>query len=168
VRWPASIKAGSESNQTICQSDLLATFADIVDYSVPETEGEDSVSFLPALMGEPIVSTRKGIVSHSVSGHFAYRMGDWKLLLAQGSGGWTKPRERDLAGKKDAPKGQLYNLATDPSESNNLYLEKPEMVEKLLSQLKAEISNGRSTAGPKQENDVSVDQIKLWKGNVAK
>jgi len=168
VRWPAKIKTGSVSNETICQTDLLATFADIVDFSIPETEGEDSVSFLPAFTGEEIISTRKGIVSHSITGHFAYRMGDWKLLLAKGSGGWTAPREKDMANKKDAPKGQLYNLADDPGEQNNLYTENPKMVAKLLAQLQEDINNGRSTAGPPQSNDIPNDKIKLWKGNVAK
>ena len=52
---------------------------------------EDSVSFLPALSGQPIVSSRKGVIHHSISGHFAYRQGKWKLLLARGSGGWSSP-----------------------------------------------------------------------------
>ena len=168
VRWPAVVAAGSKSDQTIIQLDLLATVAEIVGAEIPDNQGVDSVSFLPALKGETIVSTRKGIVSHSISGHFAYRLGDWKLLLAKGSGGWTAPREKDMADKTDAPKGQLYNLADDPGERNNLYNEKPELVDKLLNQLKTEINNGRSTKGPKQENDIPVDQIKLWKGNVAR
>ena len=168
VRWPAVIKAGSKSEQTIIQLDLLATVAEIVGAKIPENQGVDSVSFLPALKGESIVSTRKGIVSHSISGHFAYRMGDWKLLLAKGSGGWTSPREKDMADQTDAPKGQLYHLGDDPGEQNNLFNEKPELVEELLNQLKTEIVNGRSTKGAKQKNDIPVDQIKLWKGNVAR
>jgi len=95
-------------------------------------------------------------------------MGDWKLLLAKGSAGWTKPTEADAWKKSSAAKGQLYNLAEDPGEKKNLYAENPEMVEKLLSQLKEDVNNGRSTAGPKQENDIPVSAIKLWKGNVKK
>jgi len=94
-------------------------------------------------------------------------MGDWKLLLAKGSGGWTLPRERDME-KKNTPKGQLYNLADDPGERNNLFNEKAEMVAKLLAQLKEDVNNGRSTAGPAQPNDIPNNQIKLWKGNVSK
>lgn len=168
VRWPSAVEAGSVSDQTVVQTDLLATFAEIVGTALAEDQGGDSVSFLPALKGKPIVSTRQGIVSHSISGHFAYRMGDWKLLLAKGSAGWTLPRERDLAKDKAAPKGQLYNLADDPGEQKNLYTTHPEIVEKLLAQLTADVANGRSTAGPKLENDLPVSDIKLWKGNVAK
>lgn len=68
----------------------------------------------------------------------------------------------------DAAEGQLYDLEEDPGEQNNLYLKKTEVVETLMAQLKEEVANGRSTEGEKQENDIPVDQIKLWKGNVAK
>ncbi|MDF1812949.1 MAG: arylsulfatase, partial [Verrucomicrobiales bacterium] len=48
ARWPEKVKAGSVSNQTVGQFDLLATVAEITGGSYPETAGEDSVSFLPA------------------------------------------------------------------------------------------------------------------------
>ena len=68
----------------------------------------------------------------------------------------------------DAPEGQLYDLEADPGEQDNFYQRKPKQVQTLLAQLKEDVANGRSTIGEKQENDVPVDQIKLWKGNVAK
>ena len=68
---------------------MFATFSDIINVPVPSKSGEDSVSFLPALKGEKIKSTRPGVIHHSISGHFGYRQGKWKLLLARGSGGWT-------------------------------------------------------------------------------
>ncbi|MDP4626187.1 MAG: arylsulfatase [Akkermansiaceae bacterium] len=168
VRWPAMVKAGSISDQTICLTDVLATFADITKFDLQADQGVDSVSFLPALKGNEIVSTRKGIVNHSISGHFAYRQGKWKLLLAEGSGGWTAPTEKNMAQIEDAPRGQLYDLEADPGEQNNLYQTNPEVVEQLMAQLKEDIANGRSTAGSKQENDIPVDQIELWKGNVTR
>ena len=168
VRWPARIKPATVSNQTICLTDVLATFAEITGFDLQADQGVDSVSFLPAFTGNEIVSTRKGIVNHSISGHFAYRQGKYKLLLAEGSGGWTAPTEKQMAEVPDAPKGQLYDLEADPGEQNNLYAKNPEVVEKLMTQLKEDIANGRSTAGAKQENDIPLDQIQLWKGNVAR
>ena len=168
VKWPAVIKAGSVSDVLTCQTDMLATCAEMVGKKLPQNAGEDSESILPVFSGEPTEFTRKGIINHSVSGHFAYRQGKWKLLLAKGSAGWTAPTEQALADKKDAPEGQLYDLEADPGEQNNLYLTNPEVVETLMAQLKEDVGNGRSTEGAKQENDIPVDQIKLWKGNVAK
>ncbi|TWU44208.1 Arylsulfatase [Novipirellula aureliae] len=160
VRWPNRVEAGSECDQTICLTDLMATCSDILGTSTPPTAGVDSVSFLPALQGKPIVSTRNGVVHHSISGHFAYRQGKWKLLLARGSGGWTSPKEAEAA-NQDAPMAQLYDMENDPSETTNLYASQPEVVARLLEQLEADVARGRSTDGVADQND--VDRIKLWK-----
>jgi arylsulfatase A-like enzyme len=99
------------------------------------------------------------VIHHSISGHFAYRQDNWKLILARGSGGWTSPKENEVpAGSPDA---QLYDLAADPSEKKNLVNEQPETVMRLLAQLKECVFSGRSTVGPNSKND--VDGIILWK-----
>ncbi|QDT13068.1 sulfatase family protein [Stieleria marina] len=159
VRWPAGVKPGSQCDQTICLTDLMATCADLAEVKLPDTAGEDSVSFLPALSGESIESSRAGVIHHSISGHFAYRQEKWKLCLAKGSGGWTAPKEEDVPA--DAPKAQLYDLEKDPGETTNLYTTHPEVAERLLKQLEADVMNGRSTEGSEAKND--VEGIKLWK-----
>lgn len=160
VRWPNVVEPGSSSEQLICQTDLLATFADFLDTSVPDGTGEDSVSFEAALKGNTIKSTRAGVVHHSIHGHFAYRLGKWKLLLSRGSGGWSSPNERHAP--KEWPEAQLYDMEIDPGETNNLYNTLPEVVEKLLRQLTADVERGRSTDGPAAKNDLS--KITIWKG----
>lgn len=159
VRWPGTVEPGSTSDQLICLTDLFATTADILGTEVAETTCEDSVSFLPALSGEPIETTRHGVVHHSFTGHFAYRQGPWKLVLAKGSGGWTSPTEKEMP--KDALPAQLYHLGKDPGETTNLYLKKPEKVDDLLALLLEDVRRGRSTAGSAGSND--VDDINLWK-----
>jgi arylsulfatase A-like enzyme len=150
VRWPAGIKAGSISDQTVCLTDLMATAADLTGSTLPANAGEDSVSFAPALKGQPIVSTRAGVIHHSIGGKFSYRQGKWKLLLANGSGGWTK--EKMPAGTV----AQLYDMEADPGEQNNLYDSHPEVVQRLVAKLESDVERGRSTAGPEQSNDVPV------------
>ncbi|MBA2116539.1 sulfatase family protein [Bremerella alba] len=159
VRWPGKVEAGSSSDQLICLTDWFATVADMMDAKVPPGTCEDSVSFLPAIAGKPITSTRAGVVHHSVSGHFAYRQGPWKLALARGSGGWSSPNEKQAG--KDAPKAQLYHMVEDIGEQQNRYLIEASVAERLLQQLQADIDRGRSTDGPKSQNDVS--NIDLWK-----
>jgi len=151
VRWPAAVKAGSSSDTLICLTDLMATCAEVAGAKLPATAGEDSVSFLPALKGEAMRSTRKGVIHHSISGKFAYREGKWKLLLTKGSGGWTKNTTPD-----EFP-AQLYDMEADPGEKTNLYGAHPEVVERLLAQLKSDVKRGRSTDGPALENDKSVN-----------
>ncbi len=78
VKWPGRVKAGNRSDQLICLTDLFSTVGEIIGVKVPSGSCEDSVSFLPALSGQKIKSTRKGVIHHSFSGHFAYRMDKWK------------------------------------------------------------------------------------------
>ncbi|MGJ8653726.1 MAG: sulfatase family protein [Opitutaceae bacterium] len=156
VRWPAGVKAGASSAEVICLTDLMATCAELSGGELPNDAGEDSVSFASALKGEPIVTERKGVVHHSVSGQFAYRSGKWKILLTKASGGWTKEKMAD-----NSP-AQLYDMEADPGEQNNLYLTHPEVFERLLAQLESDVKRGRSNAGPDLKND--TDKINIRKG----
>ncbi|WPJ96256.1 arylsulfatase [Coraliomargarita algicola] len=159
VRWPAIVEAGSQSDELICLTDFMATCAELSGGELPADAGEDSVSFLPALKGDSIESTRAGIVHHSISGHFAYRMGKWKLLLSKGSAGWTSPTEKQMP--KESPNAQLYDLGADPGETTNLYESHPEVAARLLAQLESDVARGRSTEGPAAKND--TNRINLWK-----
>lgn len=159
VKWPGHVEPGSQCRQLICLTDLFQTIADITQTAAPAGSCEDSVSFLPALRGDAISSSRSGVVHHSFSGHFAYRTGQWKLILARGSGGWTSPKENETA--SDAPKAQLYDLSIDPGERDNLYTRRRDVADDLLARLTADIKRGRSTNGPTSTND--VDDIVLWK-----
>jgi arylsulfatase A-like enzyme len=159
VRWPAKVAAGSTCDQLICLVDLFASLSELTGVPLPAGSAEDSVSFLPALSGKQIVSTRNGVIHHSISGHFGYRQGKWKLLLARGSGGWSSPKENQVPA--GAPVAQLYDMEKDPGETTNLYVSQPEVAQRLLAQLEADILRGRSTEGADAKND--IEEIKLWK-----
>ena len=144
VRWPGKVKAGSVSKQTICFTDLLATFAAIVDAKLPAAAGPDSFDFSTVLLGtrpedKPI---RDNLVIRSGGGAMTIRSGDWKLITALGSGGVSKPRR--VEPRPGDPKGQLYNLANDLGETKNLYAQEPEIVERMLKELTALGDAGRS------------------------
>ncbi|MFY8129296.1 MAG: sulfatase family protein [Chitinophagaceae bacterium] len=159
VRWPDKVKASSTSSALICQTDFFATMAEIIGANVQDNFAEDSQSFLPALLGKNQKNKARGIVHHAINGHFAYRLGKWKLLLAKGSGGWTSPTEKQVADTTIV--AQLYNMENDPGETTNLYNKYPKIAAKLLAQLQKEVNDGRSTKGLPQKND--TDKIILWK-----
>ena len=88
VRWPGEVKKGSTSDQLVCFTDLMATFADIHDVTLPRTAGPDSFSFLRALKGKK--GPRESVVMKSGSGGLmTIRSGDWKLIEGKGSGGFS-------------------------------------------------------------------------------
>ena len=101
-------------------------------------------------------SERKSLVSHSISGHFSIREGDWKLCLCGGSGGWSSPTEEEAA-KQGLPSMQLFNLKTDREEKTNLVVEYPEKVESLLGLLGQQVADGRCTPGKPVPNDREVE-----------
>jgi arylsulfatase A len=155
VRWPGKAKAGGQSAQLICHTDLMATCADLLGAKLPDNAGEDSVSILPALLGKDAGTIHESVVHHSIAGCFAIRQGHWKLEFCPGSGGWGKPGDAD-ARKKGMPEVQLYNLDSDSGETKNVQAEFPEVVGRLTQLLDQTISNGRSTPGPNQKNDLPV------------
>src|SRR5262249_3183454 len=132
VRWPGKVQPGTTSEALVCLTDFFATCAEITGTAVPENAAEDSVSFLPALRGEPAKPTPLG--SHSVAGIFASRSGSMKLCLPPGSGGWSAPKP-GAAAAKDLPPEQLYDLAADRAEARNLIVEQPEKAKELLTLL---------------------------------
>jgi len=147
IRWPAKIDKRQTIDTPICQTDLLATFAEMVGRKLPANAGEDSQSFWPALIRDAgNHAKRNPMIHHSASGQFAIRDGNWKLNLGRGNQG-NKPAP-DAAGPYE-----LYNLKEDPSETKNVYGENKEMAGRLRDKLTALIQNGRSTPGPKQANE---------------
>jgi hypothetical protein len=97
---------------------------------------------LPAMLGKKGKPIREAVVHHSNGGMFGIRQGDWKLEFGLGSGGFSDPRSEDP--KPGGPKGQLYNLAADPAEQNNLWLDRPAEVARLTALLEKYRSEGHS------------------------
>ena len=148
IRWPEKIQGGSTTSRAICQTDLLATLADLFDAPLPADAGEDSVSFLSELTrtsDDDSLGDRLPIIHHSISGGFAIRAGRWKLIMEH--------RKQPM---------ELYDLSADPSEDNNLIKMHPDLVRSLTIQLTKIVQNGRSTSGPVQANDRSWWDDLTW------
>lgn len=158
VQWPAFVKPGTEYAHPVCLLDFMATAADILGVKLPDGAAEDSVSFLPALMGKTGDPLREAIVHHSITGAFSIRQGNWKLDLCPGSGGWSEPRPGREP--KDAPRIQLYDLSDDIGEKNNVQARHPEIVARLTKLLENYVADGRSTPGAPQKNTVDPDILR--------
>ena len=136
VRWPGKVEMGSVTDRTICFTDVLATLAEATGTELPDGAGPDSYSFLPVLLGKQPCSqeVRPPVVLQSGNKAMLIRSGDWKLINQLGSGGFSDPK-RIEPGPGD-PAGQLYNLADDPGETNNVYLDNPEIVARMTAEMK--------------------------------
>ena len=141
ARWPGKIKAGGVSHVTTTLTNLIATCSELAGGPKQVSAATDSYSILPALLGsKDTVDIPQIIVHESSHGMFAIRQGSWKFIDGLGSGGFSAPvSEAPVA---NGPRGQLYDLADDPSESRNLYLDHPgkaQQLKHLLDSIKSSV-----------------------------
>ncbi|WP_420915609.1 arylsulfatase [Algoriphagus confluentis] len=118
VKWPAKVKAGSQSDHVSAFWDWLPTFAEILGQKSPD--GIDGISFLPALLGESEQAKHDHLYweFHELGGRQAVLKDGWKLVKYQ---------------VKDSTQTtiELFNLADDPQENKDLAAQNPEKVEEL-------------------------------------
>ncbi len=138
IRWPGHTKPGTLSDHLVCLTDLMPTLCHVVGATLPKETAPDGFDILSLIQGEETDSVRTTLVTHSAYGKFAVINNNWKLIFTQGSGGWgSSPAD-------DYPPGQLYNLETDPAETNNLYHTRNDMVGELENLLQKYKRTGRS------------------------
>jgi len=128
VSWPRRIQAGSRTDAFVTAGDIFATISELVTGEVPHPEiaAPDSFSFAEVLQYPARPSTRPNGVFRDAQGRKAVRFGDWKYIDNY------FPQAKD----KKAPV-ELYNLADDPGEENNLAGKNPELVQSGQKLLKA-------------------------------
>lgn len=151
VRWPGKIEAGTSSGRLVSLTDLFATCADLLEKPLPENGAEDSLSFLPDLLGKENKAGRTRAVNHSNMGEFAYRDGPWKLVYRM-----AEPNIERSRGKPTVT--ELYRLDTDIAEEKNLAAQHPEIVERLAADFDSLVEHGATRTGLKAaHNDSDVD-----------
>lgn len=125
VRWPGKVEAGVKTEQPIAFWDVMPTFCEIVGeknyvkkYQNPllgQADCFDGISFLPTLRGK---SKKQAQHDHlywefNETDQIAVRRGDWKLIVKHG-------------------KPELYNLAKDIHEDDDVASQNPTIVSELV------------------------------------
>jgi len=132
AKWPGHIKPGTKVDVLTCFTDMLATFSDLVDDTLPARLQKESSSILPVLLGNEYKSP---LNKEIVIGDQTLIQGKWKFIDGDGSGGLSTRYKEEPS--REEPEGELYNLVKDSTESNNLYLKYPERVNKMRSTLES-------------------------------
>jgi arylsulfatase A-like enzyme len=111
ANWPGHIKAGSVVDGMIHVVDMYPTLAALAGASTANCKPLDGLDVW-ATISEGKPSPRTEMVYNIEAFRAGIRQGDWKLI-------WRTPLPAVV---------ELYNLAQDPSEKNNLAAENPEKV----------------------------------------
>jgi arylsulfatase A len=139
VRWPGVSEPGSRCDATICLTDFFATCADVVGAELGDGVAEDSFSLLPLIAGDEDAWRREPVIHHSANGMFAVRVGKWKLVAGNGSGGRQRPR-----GKPFGEPYQLFDLDADLAEARDVAAANAEVVAQMSALLQRMREAGRS------------------------
>ena len=115
MRWPKHLPASTVESRTILSADLFATFAQLAE-TKPKNK-IDGVNLMPFLSGKNKANPHKELFWRQGL-RTALRVGDWKLV-------------RDRRGKQAGP-WELYHIANDISESNNVADSETDRLKSLL------------------------------------
>lgn len=122
--WPGKIKPGKKSEHISAFWDVLPTVCEIAQIKTPQNI--DGISFLPELLGK---KQEKHDYLYweflNQGGKQALRLGDWKGIRL------------NMSNNPEAPI-ELYNLAYDIGEQNNVAAENPDIVKKIGNIMKKE------------------------------
>lgn len=115
ARWPGKIAPNSVSEHLAYFPDIMPTIAEIAGAIAPPSI--DGVSILPTLIGEQAAGhaqKQHEFLYWEIAGATAIRQGTWRAVRPKPNAKW-----------------ELYDLAKDPSESENVATTHPDMVAKL-------------------------------------
>ena len=126
ARWPGKIASGTTNNALVTSVDYFPTILEVTGLPQPDGQVCDGISIWSLLLGGPADPSR------AIFCHFPHmppatgtlpatsvRQGNWKLLRFYGDG---SEREDRL---------ELYNLADESGEANNLAEADPDRADKL-------------------------------------
>lgn len=121
VRWPGRVAEGVRTDFVCAFWDIMPTLAEIGGARLPENT--DGVSLLPLLTGDPEGQEEHDFLYwefHAEGGKQAVRKGDWKAVRLN----VKSPEETRV---------ELYDLASDPYEKNDVAAGHPDIVAEMTA-----------------------------------
>jgi arylsulfatase A len=148
VRWPQRVQAGAVCRTPVHVVDFFPTFMELVGGKLPSDQVLDGVSLLP-LLTQTGIPARQAIYSHHPEYVVAFaktpcsmiRKGDYKLIHYFGDyldPTHIAPEPGMLSGRfVVGTKNELFHLAADRSEQQDLAASNPDKVAELMADLQA-------------------------------
>jgi len=128
IVWPGVVKPDSRCDEVITSIDYYPTILEMLNLKSKPNQNFDGISFFPLLKGASKLN-REAIYCHFP--HMTPATGNWPCVYVR-RGNWKLIRFFHAA-DADNHRYELYNLAEDISETNNLAAKMPEMVKQLDS-----------------------------------
>ncbi|MBJ7392747.1 MAG: sulfatase-like hydrolase/transferase, partial [Chthoniobacterales bacterium] len=124
ARWPGHIKAGTTSDVPVIGSDVFPTMLALAGVEAPKDRVLDGANVLPVLTGAaPKVERKQPLY--------------WKLLMAPNAKVAMRVDEWKILANAELTEFELYNLATDVRETQDLKESEPQRFAALREQLRA-------------------------------
>ena len=144
ARWPGRIRPGTVSREPIASLDFLPTFCDAARVPRP-ARPLDGASLLP-VFGGGAAQRECPLQWHYYNAldrpRSALRDGDWKILgiprnpCPREPGGFPGPEDFTYIQNAELTEFELYNLARDPGERENLAAREPARLAALSARLR--------------------------------
>lgn len=146
--WPGQIPVGATIDEPLHGVDWYPTLLKLAGASVEQPLAPDGLDIWPVLTQGARTPHDAILLMGTQPGKAAIRMDDWKLLL---NASQQDAEEAPAEVQRTSEKVELYNLADDISESNNLAASAPEMVQKLRARLNVFLKDAVKPGNPATE-----------------
>ena len=134
VRWPGKLKPNSKFNPAVCVVDWMPTFSGLAGAKADEDSlNWDGVDLWPALTGKDKLPERSIHITGPRGNQWALLSSNWKLILSEQQEGRFRV--------------QLFDLANDPNETNDLAQANPGKVKQLRAKLDRQLQDDISSRG---------------------
>jgi arylsulfatase A-like enzyme len=143
--WEGKIKPGTIVNEPLHIVDWYPTILKLAGASLTQPKPLDGLDAWPTItQGKP--TPHREILHNTTPNTGALRMGDWKLVVngfrrddgeAEESGAKAGKKNKSTAAVPEGEQYELFNIAQDPNEKNNLAEKSPEKLKTLLARYQA-------------------------------
>jgi arylsulfatase A-like enzyme len=147
--WPGQIPAGATIDEPLHGVDWYPTLLKLAGASVEQPLAPDGLDIWPVLTKGAKTPHEAILLMGTQPGKAAIRMGDWKLLL---NASQQDAEETSAEAQGTTEKVELYNLAMDIGEANNLATSAPDKVQELRQKLNLFLRDAVKPGNPAPEN----------------